>query len=118
VKNLFTGLARRWDAKVAADLLREEFRNLPMARHCGPLLEDYIAPPSVVPAFADQLAAVIYHVANKVATLHGCNATSRYRTTLESGKADQRRTIDSALPLDFILRLVQRLVQVSRFATG
>jgi hypothetical protein len=27
-----------------------------------------------------------------------------------NGKADQRRTIDSALPLDYIRRLIQRVV--------
>jgi hypothetical protein len=43
--SLFTELARRWDAKVAADLLCEEVGDLAMTRHGGPLLEDYIAPP-------------------------------------------------------------------------
>ena len=28
----------------------------------------------------------------------------------QNGEADQRRTIDSALPLDFARRLIQRLV--------
>ena len=41
---------------------------------------------------------------------HDEGPDAHVRTKRPNGKADRQRTIDSALPLDFIRRLIQRLV--------